>query len=230
MGRAYSLYVWSEFTTRADGDDSVLASLAAFRRAVALNPRNDEAWHQFGSSLQLVSDSASLDALRRALALDPARAVSYLGLSITYHLMGRVNRALETIDSALAIDPDGPYRLWRVLYRITAGDTAGAVADAVRTPGLSLGPVAALDAVGRDSVAIRQMEGRPRSHCDAATAMYGLWTGRREQAVQSFLRCGPSLWTRLYLRMLALSPLADDPRIQALRAESDRILARAQWR
>jgi TolB-like protein len=233
MGRGYSLAMWSG----ASGvfvDDTLLAALAAFRRAVELNPRNDEAWHQYGYALGFVSDSASLDALRRALALDPARAITYHDLSTTYYHMGRTDRALATVDSAVVLDPDGPFRTWRVLYRLTAGDTAGAVADARLTPGL-LFSRAVLAAFTNDTAAVRAMEAMvAQPTCTAvaavASSMYLLWTGRREQAVQRFLGCGPSLWGRWVLRLPVFAPLADDPRIQALRAETERVLAMARWR
>jgi TolB-like protein len=231
MGRAYLLAQWAA-GARLQGDDSLLASLAAFRRAVELNPRNDEAWHQYGATLVQVSDSASIDALRRALALDPARAITYQDLSLVYYITGRNDRALATIDSAVALDPDGPFRAVRVLYRLTAGDTAGALADARLTPGM-LYSSAVLAVLAHDSAAARGMEAWvARAECNSTNlaATYLLWTGRREQAVQQLLACGPSLYTRWWLRFPILAPLADDPRIQALRAEADRFLARARWR
>ena len=54
--------------------------------------------------------------------------------------------------------------------------------------------------------------------------------GYFHEAERTVAWCGATLWTRGYLRMPQLAPLADDPRIQALRAESERILARARWR
>jgi len=233
MGRAYLLVTWSGGAGGFD-DDTLLAAIAAFRRAVELNPRNDEAWHQYGHTLGFVSDSASLDVLRRALALDPARAITYQDLSTTYYHMGRADRALATVDSAVALDPDGPFRNVRALYRLTAGDTAGAVADARLTPGLMFSP-AVLAAFGHDSAAVRAMEARVAqptcvSATSAVTPLHLLWTGRREQAVQVFLACGPSLWARWVLRLPVFAPLADDPRIQAMRAETERFLARARWR
>jgi tetratricopeptide (TPR) repeat protein len=229
MGRAYLLAQWS-FAARGNGDDSLMASLAAFRRAVELNPRNDEAWHQYGATLSQVSDSASIDALRRALALDPARAITYQDLTLTYYIAGRNDRALAIIDSAVALDPDGPFRGVRALYRLTAGDTAGAVADARLTPGVFFSP-AILTVFGHDSAAARAAAAAlAPGECDVFSAAYLLWTGRREQAVQRFLVCGPSITTRWSLRFPILAPLADDPRIQALRAQSDRILERAHWR
>ncbi len=228
MGLGLLLLEWA--ATQVDSDDSLLASLAAFRRAVEVNPRNDEAWHQYGATLGYVSDTASLDALRRTLALDPDRAVTYTDLSRIYYLMGRYDHALSTVDSAVALDPDGPFRSLRVLYRLTAGDTAGAVADARLAPGLIWNP-AVLAVFAQDSGAVRAMEARgAQLVCDPVLATYLLWTGRREQAVQRFLGCGPSLFTRRWLRLAVNAPLADDPRIQALRAETERILARARWR
>jgi TolB-like protein len=231
MGRAYLLAQWSD-DARENGDDSLLASFAAFRRAIELNPRNDEAWHQYGSTLRYVNDSASDDALRRALALEPARAVTYLDLSWNYFLMGRTDRALATVDSAVALDPDGPFRTLRVLVRLTVGDTAGAVADARLMPSSKFNP-AVLAVFAHDSAAVRAMEAaavQARCRYNDAVPMYLLWTGRREQAVLRLLTCGPSLNSRWVLRNPIYGPLADDPRIQALRAETERILARARWR
>jgi adenylate cyclase len=229
LGRAYTLNVWSQFAVRADqSDDSLLASLAAFRRAVELNPRDDEAWHQFGSTLEAVSDSAALDALRRALTLDPARAVTYVDLSVTYARMGRQDRARETLDSAQMLEPEFPFGLVRALYRLLAGDTASAVAYARLAPDRAPEVLAVF---AHDSAAIRLMESRVAhpEWCDQA-ALYLLWTGRNEQAVQAELQCGPSLTTRSVLRMPWLVPLTADPRIRALLAETERTLARARWR
>jgi len=233
MGRAYLLTVWS-LNFGMFPDDSLLAALAAFRRALELNPRNDEAWHQYGSTLGAVSDSASLDALRRALAVDPARAITYTDLALTYYRMGRNDRARSMADSAVALEPDGPFRSVRVLFRLTAGDTAGAVADARLTPS-GFCSLAVLAAIAHDSAAVRAVEAMgTQSVCGGSyplnRVLYLMWTGRHEQAVQYFVKCGPSLSMRWRVRLLVLAPLAEDPRIQALRAESERILARARWR
>ena len=97
---------------------------------------------------------------------------------------------------------------------------------------------AVLAAFAHDSAAIRTVEVEPAEWtCTGGSYVnpfYWLWIGRREQAVQVYLlglRCGLSaLSLGLTLRNPVLAPLADDPRIQALRAASDSILARARWR
>jgi hypothetical protein len=119
-----------------------------------------------------------------------------------------------------------------MLYRVQAGDTAGAVADARLSPSTFWGTPAILAAFAHDSASIRVMESdvaRPPS-CEPGWAEYLVWTGRGEQAVQWLLPCGASIRTRWQLRSPVLAPLADDPRIQVLRAASDSILARARWR
>jgi TolB-like protein len=229
MGRAFLLTQWAA-EDQGHGDDSLLASLAAFRHAVDLNPRNDEAWHQYGWTLGQVGDTVAIDALRRALALDPARAITYADLSLVYEHSGRNDRALATIDSAVALDPGGPFRAYRASYRLTAGDTAGAVADARLTPGV-MASNAILAALARDSAAARAMEAAvAHAGCyNPFAAMYQLWTGQREQLVQGLVRCRPSLTLSSQLRWQALAPLMEDPRVRALREESDRMQARARW-
>jgi TolB-like protein len=233
MGRAYELYIFYSSALRA-GDDSLLASLAAFRHAVDLNPRNDEAWHQYGSTLGLVSDSASIDALHRALAIDPNRAITYQDLSVPYFTMGRTDRALAALDSAVALDPDGPFRGLRSVVRLIAGDTAGAIADARLAPEALYGPVI-LALLAHDTAAARTVEATVGQRtCGSSTwIVTGYWleqTGRLDQAVQEMLRCGPSLQARYILRFPYFAPLAADPRLRELRAETERILARANWR
>ena len=233
MGRAYELYIFYA-STPSGGDDSVLAALRAFRRAVDLNPRNDEAWHQYGSTVRLVSDSASIDALHHALALDPNRAVTYQDLSVTDFTAGRTDLALAAIDSAVALDPDGPFRGIRVLYRLTLGDTAGALADARLARQVLYAP-AILATLAHDTAAARAMEATvaQRACGSSAWMVTGYWlmaTGRRDQVVQQLLRCGPSLQARWVLRFPYFAPLSADPRIQALRAETERMVAGARWR
>src|SRR4030042_1135733 len=83
----------------------------------------------------LVSASAGLGPLRRALAIDPARAITYLNLAEIYYRVGRNDRALAVADSAVALDSEGRLRMWRAWFRLAAGDTGGAVADARLVPG-----------------------------------------------------------------------------------------------
>jgi tetratricopeptide (TPR) repeat protein len=175
-----------------------------------------------------------VDALRRALALDPNRAITWQDLSVTYYTMGRSDLALAAIDSAVALAPDGPFRGIRVIYRLLLGDTAGALADARLAPQALYGP-AILGTLAHDTAAARTMEATvaQRSCGNSAWMLTGYWllvTGRRDQAVQQMLRCGPSLQARWVLRFPFFASLYEDPRIQALQAETERIFAGARWR
>jgi TolB-like protein/Tfp pilus assembly protein PilF len=82
------------------------AARLAYERAVTLDPRNDEAWHQFGSLLEdLGADSAARSALQRAIALEPSRATTLVALAWVESLARRDSAALRWADSALIVDP-----------------------------------------------------------------------------------------------------------------------------
>jgi len=71
MARAYVLAM--------SGTRTTAPAIAAFERAIALDPRNAEAYHQYGWVLMgLERDSASAEANLRALELDPARFATML--------------------------------------------------------------------------------------------------------------------------------------------------------
>jgi TolB-like protein/Tfp pilus assembly protein PilF len=100
---------------------------AAFRRSVALDPRNAEAWHQLGDLMsyqQRLAEEA--EAYRAALAAEPGRPITLANLSAI--LPPREGLAL--LDSALAIDPMFlPLYTNRFGVHLMAGDTVGARAD-----------------------------------------------------------------------------------------------------
>ena len=94
---------------------------AAFRRAIALDPRNAEAHAQYGDWLGAMERGAESDsAQRRALAIDPLRTVTLRNLG-----------GIELLDSAVRLQPDHYYNyILRGWTRLQSGDTAGARADA----------------------------------------------------------------------------------------------------
>ena len=98
-----------------------------FRRAVALNPRNAEAFHQLGDLLGAMGRRGeALDAYRAAVAAEPGRPVSMLSLASTLS----ARDALAVCDSVLVVDPQSPNAyMIRATDRLAVGDTAGARAD-----------------------------------------------------------------------------------------------------
>jgi TolB-like protein len=100
---------------------------AGFRRAVALNPRNAEAWHQLGDLLGATGRGAEATAAYgAAVEAEPGRPVSLLSLA-----SGLTPReALAVCDSVLVVDPlsSNAYS-FRGHLRIRIGDTTGARAD-----------------------------------------------------------------------------------------------------
>jgi len=98
-----------------------------FRRAVALNPRNAEAWHQLGDLLAVIGrEGEATSAYRAAVAAEPGRPVSML--SLASGLSPR--EALAVCDSVLVVDPASSNAyIIRALNRLRVGDTTGARAD-----------------------------------------------------------------------------------------------------
>ena len=102
---------------------------AGMRRAVALNPRNAEAWSQLGDLLGYMQrDSEMAEPFHRALAIEPGRPITLQNLAA----VEEPPQALALLDSAIAIDP-GFYTAYlsRARARFMLRDTAGARADAV---------------------------------------------------------------------------------------------------
>jgi TolB-like protein/tetratricopeptide (TPR) repeat protein len=98
-----------------------------FRRAVALNPRNAEAWHQLGDLLGSVGrNSEASAAYRAALTAEPDRPVTVLSLAVG----APARESIAACDSVLAEDSTSSNAyVIRALDRLQVGDTAGARAD-----------------------------------------------------------------------------------------------------
>src|SRR2546428_722034 len=101
--------------------------MAAFARAVALDPRNAEAWHQMGDAASdMGDDSTAVTSWRRALAIDPGRPITLNA----YASMVVPAEAGQLLDSALAVDPGFLMaRLARADRRLRQGDSSGARRD-----------------------------------------------------------------------------------------------------
>ncbi|MGH7613182.1 MAG: hypothetical protein ACREMW_03930, partial [Gemmatimonadales bacterium] len=104
----------------------------AHERAIALDPENDEAHHQYGAALLwLGNDSAGEAAYSRALKIDPGRRNTLRFMALLRLLQRAYPQAIRWADSAVALDST---YLQAYLDRARAhrllGDTAGARRDA----------------------------------------------------------------------------------------------------
>ncbi len=105
-------------------------SVQAFQRSIALDPKNAEAHHQYGSILNWLGRYDEADREQHvALALDPGRAITFVDLAWTH--VRDTKLAMALTDSAVALDPASAFsRRWRALARLWGGDVRGAQQDA----------------------------------------------------------------------------------------------------
>jgi TolB-like protein/Flp pilus assembly protein TadD len=106
-------------------------SVEAFERAIALDPKNAEAHHQYATILDWLARYDDADRQERlALAYDPGRAITYADLGGSTHFRDTV-LAVALSDSAVALEVASAHvRVWRALARLVAGDLHGALDDA----------------------------------------------------------------------------------------------------
>ncbi len=105
-------------------------SVQAFQRSIALDPKNAEGHHQYGSILNWLGRYDEADREQHvALALDPGRAITFVDLAWTH--VRDTKLAMALTDSAVAVDPASAFsRRWRALARLWGGDVRGAQEDA----------------------------------------------------------------------------------------------------
>ena len=107
-------------------------AVEAFQYAIALDPYNAEAFHQYGQTLTALGRyTEALAAYRRALDLEPDRAMSLVPMAAINKRLGRKREGLRLLDSAISAAPRVPYALAaRSLTRSDLGLTEAAMADA----------------------------------------------------------------------------------------------------
>jgi tetratricopeptide (TPR) repeat protein len=104
----------------------------AFERAIAINPRNAEALHQYAQVFQALGQWAkALETFRRTLALEPDRSLPYVSMASIAWKQGNTSLARRLYDSALVVDPGASYVFSaRAMLRLGTGDPKGGLEDA----------------------------------------------------------------------------------------------------
>ena len=212
----------------------------ALLRAIALDPRNAEAHHQYGMALLwLGRDSAAADMYGRALQLEPERPITLFNLGRVAARQVHYAEARRWADSALAIDPGADYAyVLRALAEFRLGKPAAARADAetaarlrsgFRVPGEAV--LALVELQAADTPAARTRIERLEREIRSAgnhTITDAAWVGRAlvalhepDRALELLERVRPRgarLW--YYLRAPEFDAIRSNPRFAQLVAES----------
>src|SRR5437660_657010 len=212
----------------------------ALRRAIALDPRNAEAHHQYGMALLWSGrDSAAADMYGRALQLEPERPITLFNLGRVAARQVHYAEARRWADSALAIDPGADYAyVLRALAEFRLGKPAAARADAetaarlrsgFRVPGEAV--LALVELQAADTPAARTRIERLEREIRSAgnhTITDAAWVGRAlvalhepDRALELLERVRPRgarLW--YYLRAPEFDAIRSNPRFAQLVAES----------
>ena len=141
----------------------------AIERAVALDPRNAEAHHQYGTFLTNHGEyAAAVGQYQQALTIDPQRGTTLTGLGMVSLRRREYTAARAWLDSSLAVDPGFyPGYVRRAEARLLLGDTAAARSDAETATRLSAGDpllgeavLALVEARAGDTLSARARVGR----------------------------------------------------------------------
>lgn len=82
-------------------------ALAAYRRAVEIDPQNRKAWNNLGSAFWRAGRfEEAIDAHHQALRIDPNDAAAYADLGGVYTAMGQLDRAVEVLETAIQLNPE----------------------------------------------------------------------------------------------------------------------------
>ncbi|MGH7546979.1 MAG: tetratricopeptide repeat protein [Gemmatimonadales bacterium] len=224
------------YLRKFDDPRSYMGAKDAFKQAVALDPDNAEAWHQYGSTLrELGDDSGGIAASLQALALEPGRSITLHQLASVSINRREFEQARRWLDSALAVDPGFSFgyvyrsRVHRLLGQLPAAkadaETARRLAGDYRLPGNAV--LATVEAnLGDTATARARIEHlfAEAAHPDYLTpfeagfvGMAFLALGSQNRALEQLERARPHgafLW--FVLRWPEFDVLRSDPRFQRL--------------
>ncbi len=212
--------------------------LAADRRAMSSDPRSARAYDQYGLDLaRFGDDSGAVAAWQHALALDPDQPAILARLGVVAFWQRRTEAAIRWEDSTLVIDP-GFHNGFaaRGLWRLYAGDTAGARADAETALRLRTGDtlvevslLAMVDArEGHSSAARARLTPlldrpdlrRPTAFQASFPSAALVAIHENNKALDLLERAPRSAWFAFWLRSPFLDPLRSSTRFRRLLEES----------
>ena len=150
----------------------------AFERALALDPRNSEAHHQYGYLLHNLGETdGGMSHAHRALEIDPRRAATIAEFAEWANRQRRFDEARQWADSALGVEPGYS---WAYSLRTRASLQLGEITEALSDARLTLRFSAGDSVVAQSALAMAHL------HAGDTVAALG-WV---EMALNQFRRTG----------------------------------------
>lgn len=181
-GETAALHLTHGFAAQKAGDTA--AAREHFRKALALEPENSEAWHLLGlvEAERDFSEAARL--MERAVGLEPGEPLYRANLSSVCEKLGDIKRAAEHLRALLNLDGRDA-RAWTRLWRLerTLGNAPASARAFRRALTLSRGDAKALHALGERAIKAGDAE--------AALHAAELLAAHRESEGDAYrIRCG----------------------------------------
>ncbi|MBD1871350.1 tetratricopeptide repeat protein [Oculatella sp. FACHB-28] len=106
----YSPSDWQAQGCALCGAEQYQAAIAAFDRALSLEPKNCQTWNYRANALSALQRQAeALSCYDRAIALNPTYHQAWFNRGLLLAEMGAQGSALEAYDRAIALHPDPLY-------------------------------------------------------------------------------------------------------------------------
>jgi tetratricopeptide (TPR) repeat protein len=100
---------WADLAEIYRALERIPEAVAAYRKALEMNPKMADAWTHFGTLLEATGEvEEGLDCYRKALQIDPDYAGAHAFLGVAMQQQGRLDEAQESLERAARLAPENP--------------------------------------------------------------------------------------------------------------------------
>ena len=106
---AFHAPFWADLAEIYRALERLPEAIAAYRKALGMNPDMADAWTHFGTLLEATGEPAEgLACYRKALEIDPDYAGAHAFLGVAMQQQGQLDEAQQSLERAVKLAPDNP--------------------------------------------------------------------------------------------------------------------------